>query len=69
MEKIVGMKEFAEMLGWSVARLSVKYHRQQVGMRVRPPLPTSIQTLSATPVWLESQAVEYKKLVDRMDKK
>lgn len=58
---LVGIKEFAEIIGWDKARLSTKYSRQREGQKVRPPLPEPVQILAATPVWTVEQANEYKK--------
>lgn len=62
---LVGTKEFAELLGWDVARLSTKYRRQQEGKKVRPPLPEPVQILASTPVWTLEQAMEYRKIVEK----
>ena len=62
---LVGMKEFAEIIGWSIARLSTKYARQREGRNVRPRLPEPIQVLASTPVWTEQQALDFKKLSDK----
>lgn len=62
---LVGLKEFAEIIGWDKRRLSVKLKRQQQGMKVRPPLPEPIQILAATPVWTKQQALSYKKILDK----
>lgn len=60
-EPLVGLKEFAEILGWSTARLCAKYGRQKSGKKVRLPLPIPVQILSATPVWTLQQALDFKK--------
>jgi hypothetical protein len=61
---LVGLKEFAELIGWDKARLSTKYSRQREGMKVRPRLPEPIQILSATPVWTKAQAMSYKEKLE-----
>jgi hypothetical protein len=58
---LVGLKEFAEILGWDKARLSTKYSRQREGKKVRPLLPEPIQLLASTPIWTLEQAKGYKK--------
>lgn len=62
---LVGLKEFAEEIGWDKARLSTKYSRQRNGKKVRPLLPEPIQILAATPIWTLSQAQEYKKIIQK----
>ncbi|SFX79583.1 hypothetical protein SAMN04487866_12627 [Thermoactinomyces sp. DSM 45891] len=57
------MKEFAEILGWSVQRLSKKLKGQREGKKVRPELPEPIQVLASTPIWTLEQAQEYRGLV------
>jgi hypothetical protein len=57
---LVGIKEFAEILGWDKARISTKYSRQKSGKKVKDPLPDPIQILAATPIWTLKQAQEYK---------
>ncbi|MFT9848190.1 hypothetical protein [Aneurinibacillus sp. REN35] len=64
--QLVGLKEFAEIIGWDKARLSTKYSRQRDGKKVRPPLPEPIQILAATPVWTKEQALAYKKIIDEV---
>ena len=61
---LVGIKEFAELLGWDKARLSTKYNRQRTGANVRPLLPEPVQVLAATPIWTLRQAQAYKRLID-----
>lgn len=65
---LVGLKEFAELLGWDKARLSTKYARQREGKKVRPVLPEPIQILAATPIWTLRQAERYKDIVDGKNK-
>ncbi|MCX8047398.1 MAG: hypothetical protein N3A70_11060 [Anoxybacillus gonensis] len=60
---LVGTKEFAELLGWDKARFATKWRRQREGQKVRPPLPTPIQIVAATPLWTLDQALQYKKLL------
>lgn len=57
---LFGIKEFADFLGWSKARLSKKLARQKEGSNVRPALPEPIQVLAATPIWTLEQALEFK---------
>lgn len=61
---LVGIKEFAELLGWDKARLSTKYNRQRTGRNVRPTLPEPVQVLAATPIWTLEQAQAYKRIID-----
>lgn len=61
---LVGLKEFAEILGWDKARLSTKYSRQRDGKKVRPIIPEPIQILASTPIWTLKQAKNYKALID-----
>ncbi|QUW68508.1 hypothetical protein KFQ04_28905 (plasmid) [Pseudomonas synxantha] len=61
---LVGLKEFAEILGWDKARLSAKFSRQRDGKKVRPLLPNPIQILASTPVWTLKQAKKYKAIID-----
>jgi hypothetical protein len=61
---LVGIKEFAELIGWDKARLSTKYSRQKEGRKVRPLLPEPIQILAATPVWTKAQAMKFKELLE-----
>ncbi|RKJ75246.1 hypothetical protein D7X33_17715 [Butyricicoccus sp. 1XD8-22] len=68
MPLLVGLKEFAEVIGWERARLSVKYTRQQEGKKVRPPIPEPVQMLAATPLWTLKQAEAYKKLLNKDNK-
>lgn len=56
----MGIKEFADLLGWDKARLSTKYARQQEGKKVKNPIPEPVEILAATPVWTVKQAEEYK---------
>ncbi|MED0708666.1 hypothetical protein P4S91_10540 [Aneurinibacillus aneurinilyticus] len=60
---LVGLKEFAEVIGWDKARLSTKYSRQRKGKKVRPVLPEPIQVLACGPIWTLEQAEEYKKII------
>ncbi|ACA42309.1 hypothetical protein Bsph_p079 (plasmid) [Lysinibacillus sphaericus C3-41] len=64
-EILVGTKEFAEILGWTKAKLSTKYSRQRDGQKVKDPLPEPIQLLAATPVWTLEQAMNYKKSLSK----
>ncbi|MDQ0271220.1 hypothetical protein [Cytobacillus purgationiresistens] len=57
---LVGLKEFAEVIGWDKARLSTKYARQREGKKVRPPLPVPIQVLASSPIWTLEQAQNYR---------
>lgn len=57
---LVGLKEFAELIGWDKARLSTKFSRQRDGKKVRPMIPEPIQILSATPVWTKAQVMSFK---------
>lgn len=61
----MGLKEFAEIIGWSKARLSTKYNRQREGKNVRPRLPEPIQVLASTPIWTEQQAKAFKNMVEK----
>lgn len=61
---LMGVKEFADFLGWDKARLSTKYSRQRDGRKVRPLLPEPIQVLAATPVWTKAQAIKYKDFLE-----
>ncbi|MCU6603795.1 hypothetical protein OCO53_25480 [Peribacillus frigoritolerans] len=58
--QLVGIKEFAEIIGWDKMRLSTKYSRQRKGKKVRKPVPEPIQILAATPVWTLQQAKDYR---------
>ncbi|MGG4264371.1 hypothetical protein [Peribacillus simplex] len=59
----VGLKEFAELLGWDKASLSTKYSRQRDGKKVRPLLPEA-KTLALTPIRTLKQAKKYKAIID-----
>jgi hypothetical protein len=61
---LVGLKEFAEIIGWDKARLSTKYSRQREGKKVRPILPEPIQILASTPLWTKAQAKNYKEKLE-----
>ncbi|MBZ5203185.1 hypothetical protein HU147_18440 [Planomicrobium chinense] len=58
---MVGIKEFAEMIGWDKARLSTKFSRQQSGKKVRPRLPEPVQILASTPLWTKAQVSNFKR--------
>lgn len=58
---LLGIKEFADFIGWERVRLSKKFSRQKAGNKVFPVIPTPIQTLAATPVWTVEQAEEFKR--------
>ncbi|MEP9408533.1 hypothetical protein ABKP09_19640 [Peribacillus frigoritolerans] len=58
--RLVGIKEFAEIIGWDKMRLSTKYSRQRKGKKVKKPVPEPIQILAATPVWTLQQAKDYR---------
>lgn len=60
---LVGLKEFAQIIGWDKARLSTKYSRQKEGKKVRPVLPEPIQIVSATPIWTLEQANQYRMIL------
>ncbi|MCE0555144.1 hypothetical protein LQK80_35660 [Bacillus thuringiensis] len=60
---LVGLKEFAEILGWDKARLSTKFSRQRDGKKVRPLLPEPIQILASTPIWTLKRK-KYKAIID-----
>jgi hypothetical protein len=61
---LVGLKEFAELIGWDKARLSTKFSRQREGKKVRPMIPEPIQILSATPVWTKAQVMHFKEKLE-----
>ncbi|WP_067924838.1 hypothetical protein [Alicyclobacillus shizuokensis] len=51
MERLVGVKEAGDLLGWSRQKASVYWQRRK--------FPDPIQILSATPVWTEQQIIDY----------
>lgn len=59
--ELVGMKEFAEIIGWEVAKLSTRLKRQQEGVISKYPLPEPIQVIAASPIWTKEQALDYKR--------
>lgn len=61
---MLGLKEFADYIGWDKARLSTKYSRQCAGKKVRPRIPEPIQVLASTPLWTKSQAKTFKEKVE-----
>lgn len=65
---IVGLSEFAEIIGWDKARLSTKYSRQREGKKVRPRIPEPIQILASTPLWTKAQASKYREILESTEK-
>lgn len=57
---LVGLQEFADILGWTKQRLGMMYARQQRGDNVKRPLPEPIKKVAATPLWTIHQAESYK---------
>lgn len=64
---LVGINEFAKILGWTGARVSTLYSRQLKGKKIRNPLPQPLQVLASTPLWKLDQAFQYKARLENIN--